>query len=553
MENLEVDIRRYPFKSYEELYNAFSWNIPERFNVGYAIIDRNVKRGFGDRISIYYIDDEGNRASYTFNELKRFSDSIASTLRDLGVGVGDVVGVYLQPRPELVATLTAVYRLGGIALSISPLIGTDGVLYRVRHSGAKVVVMEGSRVDVREKLKDVETLRGVFIVDDEARYDKEYPISDALKGGGNFSPVETRSEDPAQLFYTSGSTGPPKGVLHAHRFLLGHIPTYQLYFELAPREGDVYWTNADWGWIGALGDVVLPSLYFGMPVVAYRRSRGFSARDALEVMQEFKVTAAFITPTALRIIRREFPWPRRDFDLRLRAISTAGESPGKDLIEWGMNALGIPVNEFYGATESNLVVTNNSLWAKPGSLGKPAPGHVVDVVDDNGNPLPPGSEGYIAVKLPDPVVFLGYFKNPEATRERIRNGWFFIGDMGVKDEYGYLWFKGRADDVIKVSGYRIGPEEVEHVLLQYPAVMDVGVIGKPDPVRGTIIKAFIVLKPGYQPSDELKADIQNFVKSRLAAYAYPREIEFVNELPRTETGKLKRYELRRREIERMQQ
>ncbi|MGC8584154.1 MAG: acyl-CoA synthetase, partial [Thermoproteus sp.] len=539
----EIDLRKYSFSSYNELYSNFKWNIPEYFNIGYAIIDRNVERGFGDRLAIYYLDDEGNRYSLTFGDLKKLSDGLASSLRDIGVGRGDIVGVYLQPRPEVVVALSAIYRLGAIALSISPLIGTEGVEYRLRHSGAKALIAEGARRDVLDAVSKIEHLKAIYVVGSEPRGGKEYSLEDQSRSGRRIDAVATRSEDPAQLFYTSGSTGPPKGVLHAHRFLLGHVPTYQLYFEMAPREDDVFWTNADWGWIGALGDVVLPSLYFGRPVVAYRRSRGFSAGDALKVMEEYGVTAAFITPTALRMIRREYPQPLKDFGLRLRAVSTAGEAPGRELVEWASQAFRAPVNEFYGCTETNLVVTNNSLWARPGSIGKPAPGHVVEVVDEEGRPLSPGSEGLIAVKLPDPVAFLGYWKNPEATAAKIKNGWFIIGDAGVKDGDGYLWFKGRVDDVIKVAGYRLGPEEIEEVVAKHPAVLEAAVIGKPDPVRGTIVKAFVVLKPGVEPSEELKRDIQNFVKSRLAAYAYPREIEFVDQLPRTETGKLKRYEL----------
>lgn len=548
-DRLEIDIRNFSFNSYEDIYRKFIWNIPKYFNIGYAITDRAIALGRGDNVAIYYEDDEGRREVVRFSELKTRSDAFARSLLDNGVRKGDVVGVYLYPGPEVVIALSAIYKIGAIALSISPLIGTEGVEYRLKHSEAKAFVTDGTKKEAISIANRLNTIRAIYVVGSEPSGGKEFSFEDQTKAG-SAEIAETESDEPAQLFYTSGSTGPPKGVLHAHRFLLGHIPTYQLYFEMAPRDGDVYWTNADWGWIGALGDVVLPSLYFGMPVVAYRRTSGFSARRALEVMSQYRVTAAFITPTALRIIRREYPEPLKDFDIKLRALSTAGESPGRELVLWASEAFKASVNEFYGCTETNLVVTNNSIWAKPGSLGKPAPGHIVEVVDDNGNPLPPNAEGWIAVKLPDPVAFLGYFKNPEATAAKIKNGWFLIGDMGLKDVEGYLWFKGRGDDVIKVSGYRIGPEEIEEVITKHPAVLEAAVIGKPDPVRGTIVKAFVVLKPGIEPSDILAREIQEFVKTRLAAYAYPREVEFVDQLPRTETGKLKRYELRRRELER---
>jgi acetyl-CoA synthetase len=537
---MEIDLRNITFSSYEELASKFKWNIPEYFNIGEAILDRNCS----DNVALYYEDFEGNKASYTFRELKSLSDSLIGLLSEkLGVKKGDVVGVYLQPRVETIVSILSIYRLGGITLSISPLMGVEAVEYRIRHSKAKAIIMEGNKKEVREKLKDV----NVIIIGDEAKSENETDFSEVKKKTGNYNAVRTKSDEPAQLFYTSGSTGEPKGVLHAHRFLLGHIPAYQLYFELAPKDNDVFYTPADWGWIGAIGDVILPSLYFRKPIVAYRREGRFDPANDLSIMQKYNVTCAFIPPTALRIIRREIPHPKKDYDLKLRALSSAGEAVGEDLIIWAMNELSPHVNEFYGCTEANLVVVNNSLWRKIGALGKPTPGHEVAVIDENGKPII-GEIGEIAVKVGDPVMFLGYWKNPEATQRKFRGEWFLIGDLGIMDNQGYIWFKGRADDVIKVSGYRLGPEEIERVILQHPAVQDVAVIGKPDKIRGNIIKAFIVLKDGYSPSEELVMQIQNLVKTKLASYAYPREIEFVKELPRTETGKLKRFELRKKEM-----
>ena len=539
----EIDLRTINFSSYEELVDKFRWNVPEYFNIGEAILDRNIREGFGDNIALYYEDEEGNKGVYSFSEIKKLSDAFIKVLKErFNVSKGAVIGVYLQPRPETIVSILSIYRLGGITLSISPLMGTEAVEYRLRHSEAKVLVTD--RKSVRERIKNV----NIVLVGEEARYENEMEFDEIKKENANFDAVKTKSEDPAQLFYTSGSTGAPKGVLHAHRFLLGHIPAYQLYFEMAPKDYDVFYTPADWGWIGAIGDVILPSLYFGKPIVAYRREGKFNPRGHLAIMQKYKVTCSFIPPTALRMIRRDVEKPAKEYNLKLRAISSAGESVGEELINWAMKELSPNANEFYGCTEANLVTVNNSMWRKVGSIGKPTPGHEVAVIDENGNPVI-NQVGDIAVKIGDPVVFLGYFKNPEATAKKFRGDWFLIGDLGIMDESGYIWFKGRADDVIKVSGYRLGPEEIERVILQHPAVQDVAVIGKPDPLRGNIIKAFVVLKEGYSPSESLVNEIQQLVKERLAAYAYPREIEFVNELPRTETGKLKRFELRRRENE----
>ncbi|AGJ62360.1 AMP-binding protein [Saccharolobus islandicus] len=541
---LEVDLREIRFHSYDELVRTFKWNIPSHFNIGESILDRKIKEGLGDNIAIYYEDEEGNHFAYTFTQLKNLSDSLITILREIGVKRGDVVGIYLQPRVETVISILSLYRLGAISLSISPLMGAESVEYRIRQSDAKAIIIEGSRREVRQKLRNITKI----IVADSARDESEIDFDEVKRTSGVYYAVDTKSDEPAQLFYTSGSTGAPKGVLHAHRFLLGHIPAYQLYFEMAPKEEDVFYTPADWGWIGAIGDVLLPSLYFGKPIVAYRRLGKFSPKDALAIMQKYKVTCAFIPPTALRMIRREVINPRRDYDLRSRAISSAGEAVGEDLLEWAIKKLSPNVNEFYGCTEANLVTVNNSMWRKIGSIGKATPGHEIAVIDEKGNKVI-NQVGEIAVRMEDPVLFLGYYKNPEATAKKFRGYWFLMGDLGLMDQNGYIWFKGRGDDVIKVSGYRLGPEEIESVILQHSAVQEVAVIGKPDKLRGNIIKAFIVLKDEYSPSDNLIQEIQEFVKNRLALYAYPREIEFVKELPRTETGKLKRFELRKKEEE----
>ncbi|QGA69174.1 AMP-binding protein [Sulfolobus sp. E11-6] len=542
--NLEIDLRKIKFSTYEELMKSFTWEIPRKFNIGEAILDRKIREGLGDNIALYYEDEEGNKGVYTFREIKRLSDAFIKLFKErFGIGRGDIVGVYLQPRLETIITILSVYRLGAITLSISPLMGIEAVEYRLRHSGAKVLVTD--RKSVIGKIKDV---INIVLVGEDSK--DVVGFDEIRKESAEFNAVETDSEEPAQLFYTSGSTGAPKGVLHAHRFLLGHIPAYQLYFEMAPKDNDVFYTPADWGWIGALGDVILPSLYFGKPIIAYRREGKFSPRDHLAIMQKYGVTCAFIPPTALRMIRRDVEKPSKEYDLKLRAVSSAGEAVGEELINWAIKELSPNVNEFYGCTEANLVAVNNSVWRKIGSVGKPTPGHEVGVIDENGNPVI-NQIGDIAVKNGDPVLFLGYFKNPEATTKKFRGDWFLIGDVGIMDEKGYLWFKGRADDVIKVSGYRLGPEEIERVILQHPAVQDVAVIGKQDPLRGNVIKAFIVLKEDFSASDNLTKEIQQLVKDKLATYAYPREIEYVKELPRTETGKLKRFELRKRENEKI--
>lgn len=540
----EVDLREINFHNYDELIKKFKWNIPSNFNIGEAILDRKIKDGLGDNAAIYYEDDEGNHSFYTFAQLKSLSDSLITTLKEIGLKRGDVIGIYLQPRVETIASILSAYRMGAISLSISPLMGVDAVEYRIKHSEAKVIIMEGSKKEVREKLKNVIKI----VVEGEATGENEFEFDNIKKVSGVHNAVNSESNEPAHLFYTSGTTGPPKGVLHAHRFLLGHIPAYQLYFEMAPKENDVFYPLADWGWIGALGDVILPSLYFGKPIVAYRTQGVLSSADILAIMEKYKVTCAFIPPSTLRAIKREVNNIRGNYNLNIRAISSAGESVGQDMIDWATRELTPNINEFYGSTEANLVLVNNSMWRKVGSLGKPAPGHEVAVIDENGNKLI-NQIGSLAIKIEDdPVVFLGYYKNPEATAKKIKGPWFLYGDLALMDQDGYIWFKGREDDVIKISEQIIIPEEIERSVLLHPAVKDAAAIGK-NKLGKTVIVIFLVLKEGYSLSNELMAEIKQLARNKLPSSLkeIELEIEVLKELPRTETSKLKRVELRKRE------
>ncbi len=542
----EIDIRSYPLESFATLSTNFEWNIPSTFNIGEAICDRHADDKA--RVAIFYEDDQGNEANYTFWDLKNRSNQLANLLKELGVESKDRVGVLLAERPETIASFVAVYKLGGIVLSMSPLFGQEAVRYRLKDSSTKILIVETGRNDIRQIAEEIPSLRHVIVVGEgEPSGRKEQGFDEIHDLTTKFEFPLTSSENPAHMFYTSGTTGPPKGTLHAHRFILGHIPSFQLYFELAPQETDVFWTPADWGWIGALGDVIFPALYFGKPILAYRRSGRFKPLRTLELMEKHRITCAFIPPTALRMIKKTIDRPANEYDLSLRAISSAGESVGSNLKKWGKEALGVPINEFYGATEANLIVVTCSalLESHSGAMGKPCPGQVVEVLDEEGKILPIGEIGEIGVKSPNPVLFLEYWNNPEATKQKFKGSWFMMGDLGYKDEFGCIWFKARADDLIKQAGYRIGPSEVEAVINSHPKVLESGVVPKPDLVRGHIIKAFVVIKSGSQPNNELKNEIMDLVKNQLAAYAYPREVEFIKEIPKTVTGKIMRYELRK--------
>jgi acetyl-CoA synthetase len=342
--------------------------------------------------------------------------------------------------------------------------------------------------------------------------------------------------------------------LHAHRVLLGHLPGVELPHEFFPQPGDLFWTPADWAWIGGLIDVLLPAWHHGVPVLAHR-ARKFEPEQALRLMARHAVRNVFMPPTALKLMREASVAPAAGQGWRLRTLASGGETLGEGLLDWCRATFGLTINEFYGQTECNLVVGNSAdlLPVRPGSMGQPIPGHTVEIVSDDGAILPTGAIGNIAIRRPDPVMFLEYWRNPSATRAKFAADWLLTGDLGRKDDEGYLWFVGRADDVITSAGYRIGPGEVEDCLMRHPAVALAAVVGLPDPVRTEIVKAFVVLKGGVAASDTLAREIQEFVKARLAAHEYPRALAFVDDLPMTATGKIKRAELKARDIPRQPQ
>jgi acetyl-CoA synthetase len=379
--------------------------------------------------------------------------------------------------------------------------------------------------------------------------------------------VRTRATDPAVLIYTSGTTGPPKGALIPHSALIGNLPGFVASQDWFPRPGDVFWSPADWAWTGGLMDALLPTLYFGFPIVAHaaRDERGrFSAAEALRLMRRFGITNSFLFPTALKLMMRSAEWNDAGVraGLRLRGVMSAGEPVGTAVFDWAQRALGITVNEMFGQTEMNYIVGNShEQWpARPGAMGRPYPGHRVAVIDDDGNEVGPGEVGDVALHArdihgdPDPVFFLGYWKNDEATRRKFTgapgNSWCRTGDLATMDDGGYLWYQGRADDMFKAAGYRIGPGEIENCLLGHAAVANAAVVPKPDVERGAVVKAFVVLAPGHAGRPLLVEELQAHVRARLAPYEYPKEIEFIEQLPMTTTGKVQRRVLRELEVQR---
>ncbi len=530
-------------RDFDTLHAGFRWSIPARYNIAADVCDRHP----ADALALICEDHRGHVTRHTFGDLRRDSNRLANALTGIGVTRGDRVAIILPQRAEAVIAHLAVYRLGAIAVPLSVLFGPDALEYRLGNSRAKVVLADaagGERIAaMRDRLPHLEQV--IPCASPGAG-----PFWELLAKGADTPPgIDTAADDPAMIIYTSGTTGPPKGALNAHRCLLGNLPGFELSQNFYAQTGGLFWTPADWAWTGGLLDALLPTLHYGRPVLGFDGQGRFDPERVVDLMARHGVRNAFIPPTAMKMLMQVRDLASRG--VRLAAVMSAGESVGERVVEWGREALGLTVNEMWGQTEFNYLVGNCSaiLPVKLGSMGKPYAGHWVDVIDAQGRPLPDGECGELAARTGDPVQFLGYWENDEATRAKMRGEWFLTGDVGYRDAEGYLWFVGRQDDVISSAGYRIGPGEIEDCLIRHPAVAQAAVVGVPDELRGQIIKAFIVPATGVVPDDALTADIQRQVKQQLAAYEYPRAIEYIEALPLTTTGKVKRNELRQRELE----
>jgi acetyl-CoA synthetase len=532
-------------RDYDTLYRQFRWQVPARYNIGVDVCDRWAASE-PDRLAILHVRPDGAEDAITYGWLRQTSNRLANVLRAHGIARGDRVAILLPQAPEVAASHIAIYKLGGVALPLAVLFGADALSYRLQNSGATALISNALGIArIAEIRKDLPDLKLVLSLDGEADGALDFAATLA-RAASDFTPVDTAADDPAMMVYTSGTTGQPKGALHGHRVLIGHFPGVETHHDFFPQPGDRIWTPADWAWAGGLLNVLLPGLHYGVPVVA-RRAEKFDPEEAFALMARAKIRNAFIPPTALRMLRAA-PNPQSRHDIKMRSIGSGGESLGAETYEWGKSAFGLTINEFYGQTECNIVLSACGALgvSKPGAIGKPVAGHTVAVIDSAGNPLKPGESGQIAVQRPDPVMFLEYWGKPEATRAKFIGDWMTTGDQGVMDDEGYISFVGRDDDVITSAGFRIGPGEIEDCLIRHPAVALAAVIGKPDALRTEIVKAFIVLKKDYAPSDALATEIQSFVKTRLSGHEYPREVAFIDEMPMTTTGKVIRRLLRER-------
>jgi len=545
--------------NYATLYRHYRWHVPATFNIADVCCARwaNDK----SRIAMHYEDEAGHTSTLTYTGLQAQANRMSNVLRSHGVRRGERVAIILPQRPEMAIALIACFQIGAVAVPMSVLFGPDAIEYRLQNSEAVVAIVDqAGMANLNAVRTRCPSLEYVIAVDCNGLVTLDW-YAEIAKASGSFQAVKTQATDPAILLYTSGTTGAPKGALIPHSAIIGNLTGFVASQNWFPKEGDVFWSPADWTWTGGLMDALLPTLYFGKPIVGYRGR--FSSDTAFYLLEKYGVTNTFLFPTALKMMMKAVPAPREKYQLKLRAIMSAGEAVGDAIFNWSQTALDVTINEMFGQTEMNYIVGNSAeQWpAKPGSMGRPYPGHRVAVINGRGHVVKAGEVGEVALNrndihgFPDPIFFLEYWKNAEATRSKYSGDWCRTGDLAWMDDDGYLWHQGRADDMFKAAGYRIGPSEIENCLVKHRAVANAAVVPKPDAERGNIVKAFIVLASGIKRSraddDKLIAELQTHVRGQLAPYQYPKEIEFIDELPMTATGKLQRRVLRLLEEERI--
>ncbi|SEO21457.1 acetyl-CoA synthetase [Halorientalis persicus] len=534
--------------SYETAREEFEWRIPETYNAGADVLTHEDD----DRTALVQLGPSGEVERWTYAALERRANSLANALRARGVERGDRVAVVSPQRVETPLVHVAAYKLGAVAVPLSVLYGPDALEFRFDDSGAEIVFAAEDAIDAVETAVE----RG-DAVDCVVGIDTAPPTVDGvegerfedLTGSSQFEAVDTAPSDPAVLIYTSGTTGRPKGVLQGHEYLLGHLPCVQMATTFPWHEDvdPVFYTPADWAWVGGLYDVLLPAWHYGATAVGYEFAE-FEPETTFQIIENHDVTYPLLTPTMLKMMAQV----DHSFDLdQVVSVVTGGEPVPQELHRFVDDTFDVTLHELYGQTEANLVVSNCAEWfdPKPGSMGRPVPGHNVEIIDEDGNQMPDDEPGTIAVRSPDPVMFREYWNEPDKTDASFIGEWMDTDDLGARDADGYIWFKARADDVIITAGYRVGPAEVEDTLIEHDAVANAAVIGVDDETRGQRVKAYIEPAPGVEHSDAVADSIATQVRDDLAKYQYPREIEFIDELPTTTTGKVQRHRLEQREDE----
>ncbi|HEX8120585.1 MAG TPA: AMP-binding protein [Solirubrobacteraceae bacterium] len=514
--------------TYEELCAQHEWRVPERYNIAADVCDKHPR----DKLAMIWERHDGARRDVDWGEIQDLSGQAAHALAAAGVERGDRVAVVLPPTPETAAIFFGTWKLGALLLSMSVLYGDDGIRHRLTDSGAKVLVTDKANAPRFGEHPNV-------LVLDDGLLDGHPTEHDTL---------DTAADDPAQLYYTSGTTGLAKGIVHAHRYVLAHE---EFVYCHEVQDGERFHGMGEWAWAAGIAPLLGP-WRLGAVQVVYQREGGFDPHKQLDFLSRHEVTNVFTTPTAMRAMMAIEDAGTR-YPQKFRRVCSAGEPLNPEAIRWFRDQYGLTVLDYYGLTES-YPLCGNFPWmeVREGSMGRPVPGWDVQILDEDENPVPQGERGEICLRArSNPHYPLGYWRQPEATQETFGGEWFHTKDAAVMDEDGYVWYAGRADDVIIAAGYRIGPFEVESACLEHPAVREAAAVASPDEVRGHVVKAFVVVADGHEPTEETAEDIKRFVRGRLSAYAYPRRIEFVDDLPKTLTGKIRRIELREREAERV--
>jgi acetyl-CoA synthetase len=548
---------------YEKTYKSFTWEKAAKeeidffedgtINIAYNIIDRHAIGERKNKIALYFESAAGEKEQYTFSDLKKETDKFANVLLTQKIEKGDRVFIFLPPIPERYVVFLGILKLGAIAGTMFSAFQEMALLDRLSDSEAKVVVTNAALYPRIEKIwKDLPHLKKIIIVDRGSvthikgrniiSYDTEMENAST-----DFEAAHMQPEDFSYMLYTSGTTGKPKGVVHTHYDVLQAIMTTKYVLDI--QEDDVYWCTADLGWVTGVVYATLGPWGLGATQVLFEGR--FSPEAWYTVLQDYKVSLWYTAPTAIRMLMGSAT-DIKDYDLSaLRQIYSVGEPLNPEAIWWGLEAFGLPFHDTWWQTElGGIAITNYPVMdIKPGSMGKPLPGIEAGIIDDEGKELPEGQEGNLALKAKTVSSLMKtIWKNPEKFNSYFIKDWYISGDRAFRDSDGYYWFIGRADDVINTSGERVGPFEVESALVEYPDVIEAGVIGKPDMMRGEIIKAFVVTKPGVEQTEELKTKLQQHVKKHLAGHAYPREIDFINKLPKTRSGKIMRRVLKAQEL-----
>ena len=538
-------------EDYDEAYRSFDWKLARKeldwfdgtkINAAYNAVDRHTQTWRKNKVALYWEDEDGTTKQYTFEQLSLLSNKMGNILKDFGVNRGARVFIFLPRVPELYISFLGVLKIGAIAGTLFSAFQEQALADRLGNSDAEVVITNTelkTRIDkVRKKLP---ALKHIIIIDSADFAKSMEHASDELHI------ARMDPDDYAFMLYTSGTTGKPKGVMHVHRAILQEHMTAKWVLDL--RDEDTYWCTADPGWVTGIAYEILGSWSCGVTAVVF--AGRFDPKRWYKILEKYKVSVWYTAPTAIRMLMAAGSTLLKDYDLSaLRHMCSVGEPLNPEAITWAIKAFDKPFHDTWWQTETGAICIANlpSLDIKIGSMGKPVPGVIAAIVDDHGKEVPDGTEGNIALKPKWPSMMHTIWRRPQKFESYFSHGWYLSGDHGMRDKDGYFWFIGRADDVIKTAGERVGPFEVESALVAHPAVVEAGVIGKPDAMRGEIIKAFVVLKSGTKPSEELKEELSQYVKKHLAGHAYPREIEFIDKLPKTRSGKIMRRILKAKEM-----